>query len=403
MAEEGTEHEPDKKKPRMEVHDVIGKSDARWSMACQLFSSGGYGSLTREVQEIHCEREKWNWPQNGFLQTFENVMGKNTRVLMFFPCQILQPHKQDVDQKFHITFGWVDLWKWDETGKPYLQVVKSGDMLELPAGTVLGLRVGTQGMSLHETTTSNSLQKCPTQFMDYHMPSVFQDKTVFITGSNRGLGNGFATLLRKEGAHVVDSCRTPKDKEIALDISDEMSVATLPDRLQAAGITGIDYLINNAGISVPNHPVDPVVGLDIQEARKVLDTNVLGTINATNRLIPLMETRSTRVCIALSSQLASIENCWGIQGKYGGVASYRMSRAALNMAMRCFGGELKDAGYIFVSMSPGHVQTDMGSSGGRSAPLSVEESVGGMMDVMRGLSSASNGCFLQYDNTVLPW
>ena len=48
-----------------------------------------------------------------------------------------------------------------------------------------------------------------------------------------------------------------------------------------------------------------------------------------------------------------------------------MSRAANNMMMRCFGGELRQEGYTFVAMSPGHVNTDMGSAGGRKPPLEV--------------------------------
>merc|ERR1711934_1222734 len=105
----------------------------------------------------------------------------------------------------------------------------------------------------------------------------------------------------------------------------------------------------------------------------------------------------------LSSQLASIEDCFGAQGRFGGVASYRMSRAASNMAMRCFAGELQDQGYIFVSMSPGHVNTDMGAAGGRKAPLEVHESVKGMLDILAHLRRADNGRFLQYDGTELAW
>merc|ERR1719235_2006900 len=107
--------------------------------------------------------------------------------------------------------------------------------------------------------------------------------------------------------------------------------------------------------------------------------------------LPFLAEGRSRMVMNLSSQLASIDKCWGIQGRYGGVSSYRMSRAANNMAMRCFGGELRDQGYIFVSMSPGHVATDMGSAGGRKAPLTVEESVSGILDVVRTLAADRNG------------
>ena len=52
----------------------------------------------------------------------------------------------------------------------------------------------------------------------------------------------------------------------------------------------------------------------------------------------------------------------------------------------------------------GHVATDMGSAGGRTAPLGVGESVRGMLEVMAGTTCAeSNGKFLQFDGAELPW
>ena len=54
-------------------------------------------------------------------------------------------------------------------------------------------------------------------------------------------------------------------------------------------------------------------------------------------------------------------------------------------------------------MSPGHVATDMGSAGGRKAPLTPVESIGGMLKVLAELEPASNGKFLQHDGAELPW
>ena len=57
------------------------------------------------------------------------------------------------------------------------------------------------------------------------------------------------------------------------------------------------------------------------------------------------------------------------------MACYRISRAAANMATRCFAGELGPQGYVFIAMSPGWVATDMGSAGGRTAPLTPHVSM----------------------------
>lgn len=54
------------------------------------------------------------------------------------------------------------------------------------------------------------------------------------------------------------------------------------------------------------------------------------------------------------------------------MCSYRISKAAGNMATRVFAAELKEEGTIVIAMSPGWVETDMGSSGGRTAPLKMK-------------------------------
>jgi len=180
-------------------------------------------------------------------------------------------------------------------------------------------------------------------------------------------------------------------------------VEALPASLKAAGVSSLDLLVNNAGIVSPNHPVDPIVECNAKDIKSVFEVNVIGTIMVTKACLPFLEAGSSRTVMNLSSQLASIEKCWEIQGRYGGVCSYRMSRAANNMALRCFGGELRDKNYIFIAMSPGHVDTDMGSMGGRKPPLTVEQSVGGMLKVLSHISLEDNGKFLQYDGVELPW
>ena len=54
-------------------------------------------------------------------------------------------------------------------------------------------------------------------------------------------------------------------------------------------------------------------------------------------------------------------------------------------------------------MSPGHVATDMGSAGGRAAPLTPETSIGWVLHVLATVSVEANGKFLQHDGAELPW
>jgi len=264
----------------------------------------------------------------------------------------------------------------------------------------------------------------------------FLGKVVVVTGCSRGLGLGIARHLMSAGATVVATCRDPANAAelqalisggasggscvLPCDVASEDSIKALVEEV-GRKFDRVHMLVNNAGISSPNHPNDPILTATRDVITDVFQTNVLGTVSVTQAFLPLMRAAndpsstndnssndpSNTLCktvINMSSQLASIANCFGCQGRMGGVASYRISRAAGNMATRTFAGELAGEGFMFISMSPGHVATDMGSAGGRKAPLTVDQSVSGMLRVIAGARrEADNGKYLQYDGQVLDW
>lgn len=412
-------------KPRMDENGAVGPSDSRYAKASDLYNIAGYGPRdSPDFKEIHCQKDNCRWMSNGFMQCFSRVDGRKCRVLIYFPTQELQPHKHDLDEDFMITHGAVDLWTWEEDGSRRHRRLGKGDRFGVPAGVTHCLRADRiDGLVFHELVAEDTFSKRSTEFHNDHagerpvaceMPSVFADKTVLVTGANRGLGLGYAQFLVAAGAKVVACCRDPSKAEalaklsprpvlVPLDVSDEVSVQGLVARLAELEIHTIDYLINNAGISSPNHPNDPIVSASPSVIRDVFNVNVIGTILVTQECLPLLRAGAAKCVVNMSSILASLDKCQGTQGNFHGIASYRMSRVANNMAMRCFGGELREEGFVFISMSPGHVDTDMGSSGGRAAPLTVGQSVAGMLDTIAHLAIDDNGKFFQHDGTELPW
>jgi hypothetical protein len=76
-------------------------------------------------------------------------------------------------------------------------------------------------------------------------------------------------------------------------------------------------------------------------------------------------------------------------------------KAALNQLTVCFAREEETV--VSVALSPGWVQTEMGTKGGRRPPLTVERSVSSMLKLIDGLSLQDSGKFLDYDGTQLPW
>ena len=84
----------------------------------------------------------------------------------------------------------------------------------------------------------------------------------------------------------------------------------------------------------------------------------------------------------------------------GGLDLYRASKAALNSFTRSFvATEVRDRPVAVLTMQPGWVRTDMG---GPNAPLSVEESVSRMADLIEAGQPPGHR-FVDYQGAELAW
>jgi NAD(P)-dependent dehydrogenase (short-subunit alcohol dehydrogenase family) len=162
---------------------------------------------------------------------------------------------------------------------------------------------------------------------------------------------------------------------------------------QEKGIT-VTELINNAGISTPDHPHETPGSIVRAHMMDVFSTNVAGVAAVTNGCGVL--DRPGGKVVTISSSMASLALT-----KAANSTSYRCSKAAVNMLIVCFAKQFPDT--IFAMVHPGWVQTDMGGAAGRTADISVEESAGGIVQVLEGLSTQQSGSFLDWQGRQLPW
>ncbi|MGW5383645.1 SDR family NAD(P)-dependent oxidoreductase [Nocardia sp. NPDC003963] len=112
-------------------------------------------------------------------------------------------------------------------------------------------------------------------------------RAALVTGGARGLGAGMAQALAEAGASVVvadieaDDGRATVDKLraqgsraefVALNVTDDHAWARAVETTVGA-LGGLDIVVNNAGVEVTSLLAD----LDPEQARTMLDVNVLGT------------------------------------------------------------------------------------------------------------------------------
>ena len=136
-------------------------------------------------------------------------------------------------------------------------------------------------------------------------------RTAVVTGANSGLGLETARELARHGAAVVLACRdAAKGKRALQDIRDSVPAAELElaaldlgsldsvrgfaERI-AERDTGVDLLINNAGVMAPPRRVTSD-GFELQ-----MGTNVLGHFALTGLLIGQMQGRTDARVVTLSS------------------------------------------------------------------------------------------------------
>lgn len=143
---------------------------------------------------------------------------------------------------------------------------------------------------------------------------------------------------------------------LAHDVTSIDSHRLVKETLLNRNIKRIDVLVANAGISSKNHPVDPVLSCPIDDMSKLFETNVIGSMLTFQTFADMVTTSHSRIFMATSSRLASIDNALGM----GGYTSYRASKAALNMFAATFSADtaIKSAGCKVILLHPGWVRAD---------------------------------------------
>jgi NAD(P)-dependent dehydrogenase (short-subunit alcohol dehydrogenase family) len=227
----------------------------------------------------------------------------------------------------------------------------------------------------------------------------FMQKSIVVTGVNRGLGWEFARQLSAGGNRVIGTVRRPDAvrelRELGvtiepLDLADEGSVTAFARRLDRAPI---DALIHNAAIGSAGPLLE---SLSVEELEDNYRVNTIGPIRLTQVLLPNLRAGSAKQVIGVSSTAGSV----GTNETRGGWYAYRASKAALNQLFRTMALELGSEGFTCVVLSPGWVRTDMG---GPKANLSAKESVEGMIGVLNRLTPADNNRFFDYLGQPVPW
>jgi NAD(P)-dependent dehydrogenase (short-subunit alcohol dehydrogenase family) len=221
-------------------------------------------------------------------------------------------------------------------------------------------------------------------------------RTVFITGSGRGIGLELARVFLKQGFEVIATSRTltPELESLAGATVFSLDVTGSMDALQAKASKlfpkALDILINNAGQLVNEPGFETLNPQVIEESFRV---NTLGPVRVTQALMPWLKKSSRPVVASITSQMGSIAD-----NSSGGYYAYRISKAALNMFNKSLSKDFPMMTCLV--LHPGWVQTRMG---GESAPVTVMDSASGLYRIISEATPNVSGKFLNFSGKELPW
>ena len=181
-----------------------------------------------------------------------------------------------------------------------------------------------------------------------------KDKAVLITGCSSGIGYCVAKGLKARGYRVFATARKPDDvvrlrseglDTAVLDLDDSASVNSAVEEILARTGGRLYGLFNNAGYGQPGAVED----LRRDVLRCQFETNVFGTIELTNRVLPVMRRQGYGRIIQNSSVLGFVALAYR--------GAYNASKYALEGLYDTLRLELAGTGIYAVLVEPGPIES----------------------------------------------
>ncbi len=190
----------------------------------------------------------------------------------------------------------------------------------------------------------------------------YAGKVAIVTGGSRGIGRAIVELFAAEGADVtfwyggndaaagaVVEAQAAQGRIVhamKVDVRDSAACRAAAELVADRG-GRIDVLVNNAGVIRDN----VMVGLEDDDIRTVLDTNVAGVFNVTRAVAPFM----------ISKRAGRIVNVSSVSGAKGGrgQTNYAASKGAIDALTRALAVELAPRRITVNAVAPGVIETEM--------------------------------------------
>jgi 3-oxoacyl-[acyl-carrier protein] reductase len=213
--------------------------------------------------------------------------------------------------------------------------------------------------------------------LDWNQP--LEGKVALVTGASRGIGAAIATVLARDGAHVVgldipalgDDLRTVTSElggsALEVDVTDDDAPQVIADHLKAAH-GGVDIVVHNAGVTRDK----TIAGMDKGRWHQVIDINLTSQERIDNQLLA-SETLNK------DARIVTVSSMSGIAGN-NGQTNYATSKAGVIGMVDSMAPVFDKAGATINAVAPGFIETQMT----QAMPVPVREAGRRMSSLSQG-------------------
>ncbi|HEY1680315.1 MAG TPA: 3-oxoacyl-[acyl-carrier-protein] reductase [Candidatus Tumulicola sp.] len=191
---------------------------------------------------------------------------------------------------------------------------------------------------------------------------VLDGRVALVTGGTRGIGGAITKYLARNGAAVAagysrgeESARRFKDEMTADGAKISIHQGRVDDAADCNRVFEevmqtfgrVDYLVNNAGITIDK----TVRKMTVEDWHQVLDVNLSGGFNMTKAVLEHMIARGSGRIVMISSVIGETGNI--------GQANYAASKAGLFGFTKSLALEMAPKGITVNCVAPGFIATEM--------------------------------------------
>ena len=189
---------------------------------------------------------------------------------------------------------------------------------------------------------------------------MWENKTVIVTGSTKGIGRGIAEAFAKAGANLVLNGRQSEAPDLLASFAAyKGQVIYVPGNVQhledakriiKEGMNAfgqIDVLVNNAGITQDTL----LLRMKEEQFEQVIDVNLTGSFRMIQQATPILMKQRFGTIINIASVIGEVGNV--------GQANYAASKAGMIGLTKSVAKELAPRQITCNAIAPGFIETDM--------------------------------------------